>query len=665
MGDRGGTVTAPPLGAWRSWRGPGASWPRLLTATAAGSAGAGTVIAARTSGVLVGYPALAVLLLVVLALPLSRHAGRRVFLAGCLLLGWQPVLWWWRLPVGGAGRVTWGSALLVGGLAAWVAAGPLRERARALVPTVSTVDVLLPATVVLGVWAVRPWFAVRTPAQAVSALWGGRDQASHLDMTLLVRTGGAVGQAQGPAPDGSSWASDNYPQSFHADVVALLEVLHGSAAGPWMTELVRYPPAVAILYVAAVTVLVAGVVAVPPLRRRPAVGIPAGGFVAAAFLVGEGRSVVLLGHEPFLLAVVMAGCVVLAVLHLGRRPGPLPVAAVGAAVTGVAQGWPLLAGMVLAALLPVVGRPGQRLRLPRSLRNRVAVLVVVAAGVGASLQVLLVLRGSDAVVVVGAAGAVERVSSVALAVVTAGAVVATTLVLRACPRTVVVARVGATRWVVVAGLASVAALAAWSHRVPGSGFYYPAKLLVGVFLVSVPILAVAGAVLVDRALSAFLPAGRGAVPVGVAGAGGTVVACVLAVLVWFPGSVLQERSRVLDRRLQAPPPAVLRLLRAAGASGGHGWGGEIYVPTLPGDPGLFFADSWYMAVTRTWSEDRAGAAQWVSLGRQPSRTELLRGIRQVLERSPDRVVLVAPESLGTIRAGLGDPALVDRVVTWG
>src|SRR4029079_18050564 len=77
--------------------------------------------------------------LLVLLVPTSRELPRRVLLAGCLLLGWSQVLWWWPVAVGGPGRVTLGLAVLAGALAGWVGAGEHpAARGRALRPPLRT-----------------------------------------------------------------------------------------------------------------------------------------------------------------------------------------------------------------------------------------------------------------------------------------------------------------------------------------------------------------------------------------------------------------------------------------------------------------------------------------------------------------------------------------------
>ena len=88
----------------------------------------------------------------VLLVPTSRELPRRVLLAGCLLLGWSQVLWWWPLAVGEPGRVTLGLAVLAGALAAWVgAAEHPGARARRLRPRLRPADVALGLPVGIGI----------------------------------------------------------------------------------------------------------------------------------------------------------------------------------------------------------------------------------------------------------------------------------------------------------------------------------------------------------------------------------------------------------------------------------------------------------------------------------------------------------------------------------
>ncbi|MDT7707729.1 MAG: hypothetical protein QOG20_3336, partial [Pseudonocardiales bacterium] len=98
-------------------------------------AAAVVVLVGRRAGVLEGTAGLLVGVLLVLLVPTSRDLCRRILLAGCLLLGWVPLLWWVPLPVGTTGRVAIGLAVLAAAVAGWVGAGRRpRLRMRALVP---------------------------------------------------------------------------------------------------------------------------------------------------------------------------------------------------------------------------------------------------------------------------------------------------------------------------------------------------------------------------------------------------------------------------------------------------------------------------------------------------------------------------------------------------
>ena len=86
-------------------------WPatrsRWLRASLAGVVVAGAVVALRLAGVLDGAIGLVAAAVIALALPLSRSLSRRILLSGSILIGWLPLLWWLRLPLGGLDGWAW------------------------------------------------------------------------------------------------------------------------------------------------------------------------------------------------------------------------------------------------------------------------------------------------------------------------------------------------------------------------------------------------------------------------------------------------------------------------------------------------------------------------------------------------------------------------------
>ncbi|HET9654561.1 MAG TPA: hypothetical protein VFP72_04355 [Kineosporiaceae bacterium] len=647
---------------------------RPVRAALAGAAAAVVVLLLRREGLLAGTPALALAAVGVLAVPTSAQLSRRILWAGCLLAGWLPVLWWWPLPTAGLGRVSWLLAGLAGGLAAWVAAGPVRPRVARLRPGIAAADLAGPATALLGAWVLQAWLTVSTPVQALAVQAVARDGGPHFAIALAVRRGGAAVAALPDAPDGSAWFGAAYPQPFHLLVTAICEVVWGPVAGSPVQELVRETRAVALLLCAGAGVVAAGIVSLPVLRRRPAPGLAAAGVAAGSLLFGPGAQAVWRGHWPFLLTVMAGIADVLAGLQAGPRIRPLPVAAVGAAVVAVAHGWGLLGAVAVpAAALALLPASRRRWRMPRA--TAAVCLVIALAAVLAALDVLRWLKPEDSGALASSLGWVQVEPPPVLALVFGGGVVAAA-VLRYRSRPPA-PRVGGSLlgprlfWagaVPVTGTAAVAVLLALEIRSTGSVGYYGAKLLAGVFLVTVPVVAVQVAHLTADLVPAGAIRGRtgpaGALPRRLAGPVAALAAGVAAVTGCAAvGGGTAGRDQWLARR-DHPGGQAADLLRAARVQDGRPFGTVLYLPAGRNASGVYFSDGWFTAVTGTASSRRVGLpagpdpAAWSDPGRVGGE------VAQYLRADPSREVVTTPQGLDRLRRAVGDPSLAARVVTW-
>jgi hypothetical protein len=637
-----------------------------LGGAAAGLAVAGLVLAARSAGLLAGVPAVLLAVVAVLAVPTSRQLSRRVLWAGCLLAGWLPLLWWWRLPTAGLGRTAWALAVLVGGLTGWVAAGPVRPRLARLLPDVRAVDLVVPLIAALQAWVLRAWLAADAPLPALSLLSSSFDAGMHDAFTQTVRRGGAVVPALGPAPDGTAWLGATYPQPFHVLAAAVTELLHGPTVSDPGRELVRHVHAVALLLIAAAAVVAAGMVALPVLRRRPVLGWPTAAIGAGAFVLGPGADAVLRGHWPFLLTVTAAVAAALGALQTGLRIRPLPAAAVGGAVVAVAHGWGLL-GCVAVPAAVLAALPVARRRWAGRGWTAATVVVVVTAAVAAG-AVLVWLRSGDAAVVASALGWVQVEPPWLLALVLAGGAVVSALLGRRRPGGVVQRRLvwwGATP---VLGLSAVAALVVVQIRVTGSVGYYGAKLLAGVFLAVLPVAAVVAAHLLDDVLPAGAvlgagggrPGGRHSLPATAAGLGLALV----AVLAWAATGGGLQLERISWQRAASPDTRVTALAHAAAVQQRRPFGTVLYLTTGPGKNTERFADAWFMALTGTASQGRAAVVQAGDplVWEQPAKVPGL--VRGYLSGDPRRSVVVRPEDVDRVRRSVGDATLAARITTW-
>jgi hypothetical protein len=642
----------------------------VLRAGAVALLSGGLVLLGRWSGVLTGWPALLLTVVGLLVVPTSTQPARRILWTGCLVGGWLPMLWWWPLPTAGLGRVAWLLALLVGGLAGWVAAGPVRGRLGRLLPKPALVDAAVPAVAGLGAWVLQPWLMVRTPLQAFAVLATNRDAAVHFAITLAIRRGDAAVPALGPAPDGTAWLGGNYPQPFHILAAATAELLHGPSSGGPGDELVRHAQAVAALVIAGVVVVIAGIVALPALRRRPALGLTAAGTAAGALLLGPGAAAVLRGHWPFLLTVVAALAATLAGLQTGPRWRPLPVAAVTGATVAVAHGWAMLGCVAvpgaLLACVPVTRRGWTRRRWPSSRVETVIVVAVLVAGVLAALDVLTWLQVQDAVTLASAVGWVQVESPSMLALVLGGSVVGSALLYRRRPLGLVERRLALAVGVPVCGVVAATGLLVAEIRTTGVVGYYGAKLLVGVFLV---VLVLGATVLAHLLARAVPPARTGPRSPRIVALGRVLgpVAGVVAVLLWVPsGGGVHVRDGAL-RNLHAPPPEAVGLMRAAPLQQQQPFGTVLFLSgsSLTQDRnayGEFFADAWFTALTGTASQGRFTVVQGAVPGTWEPKLHPA-ALVSWLQADPRRQVVVDPRGLDVVRRWVTDAGLAGRVVT--
>ena len=351
----------------------------LVFATIAADA----VLLGRLTGLLDGAAGVVVATVLVLLVPTSRELPRRILLAGCLLLGWSQVLWWWPLQVGEPGRVTLGMAVLAGALAAWVgAAEQPGARARRLRPRLRPADLALGLPVGIGIACTGPWLAEKTPTQTLGMLMGGWDNVAHFSMVHMIRRFGAVVSALPPPTPGATWQFASYPQGFHAVAAGVVELLIGPG-DTWIgPELVAYTQAMAVVVIAVATTVVAGFCALPVVRRRPVLAAPVAAFVSAVFFLGPGALAIGGGIANFAVACGLTVAVVLLAVPAARVVAPLTLAAIGGAIVGVAATWVLLLALAGPALLVLV-LPLRRRRWAAS-RAHVAVSlgVVVAVVVG-------------------------------------------------------------------------------------------------------------------------------------------------------------------------------------------------------------------------------------------------------------------------------------------
>ncbi|KQR16679.1 hypothetical protein [Cellulomonas sp. Leaf334] len=630
---------------------------------------AGVVVALRAVGVLEHAAAAVVLVALTLAVPTSRDLARRVLLAGCLALGWVPVLWWLPGPVGTLGRATVILAALAGTLAG-VAAGAIDPvaRLRSYVPRWRAVDVLPVGSAAVTVWVLAPWFRVPSAESALAMLATGWDHSAHAGITQSLRQHGVVIGQLGAAPGGEHWAYAHYPQGFHAVAATLLELVSPvrvSAAA----DLVDYTRVMATVAVVCVTVVVAGVCALPGLRRRPWAAAVVAIVTWSALVLGPGGGMLSEGFPNFLVAALMLAALPLVLVPAARIILPVHAAAAGGAVVAVAHNWTLLlclaAPLALAVLLPWgrARRRGGRAASWCTATLALATLAATAYGVA-------VIGGQQVGAILVVDGGISPASLRLTALLTGASVVVAVVLLvlrRRGARSTVSLRSAASMLVVIVGLAAAAGIAALQISADGSLGYYFWKFTRALQLLSVVLLAVGAAALFSTVRAARSRPARA----GRAFAGAAVVAVALfgwggvhpALPAVGPDAAPGFAARGSLAEASAHPPLTARLLLdAADAALPSGWSHPVYL-SFPAAGGVHpvAAAQWFYALTGAWTDEGNATAGLLGVDEQtPARAvEVARGVCSPPTRWPSWSS--APTSSSP--SGRGSPATGSRTAS--
>ena len=277
----------------------------LALAVGVGAAVFAVILGSHLAGWLTGWPLVILGTGAALAVPSSREASRRVFLLGCVALGAAPLVWWLPLPIDGLTRFGFGAAVTLALLTALVIGG--RLSVRALLPRFRAADVLTVGALGLTTWTLFPLLVVTGGSTAMRILREGWDYAAHFNIAEMIRRSGSLVELAAPGPFGT-WYYADYPKGFHAAAATLMEVTVGTRIGSPDAELVGFLHTTAVLTIAAVTMVAAGVASLPQARRSPLVAAPLIALVTLAFAIGPGGgSLIQFGFPNFVIAVALLG----------------------------------------------------------------------------------------------------------------------------------------------------------------------------------------------------------------------------------------------------------------------------------------------------------------------------------------------------------------------
>jgi hypothetical protein len=350
-----------------------------------GAGGAALCGVVSTSGV----PWVAKLLLLTLAaliVPTASNLSGRILVATVTLFGTS--LFVWCLPLD-PHVLTHGVllSLLVGALGGGATALAWRRgEIGSLVPKVAWVDALPVASGLLSLVQLRRVFLVSDVSSALRLTLEHWDNSSHLYITGLLRRFGRLQIFDPPSFDGSSWGFANYPSGFQSTIASVMDVMLGSAPSDPGSDLIAFWHADALLLALVSAGCVAAVTATLVARARPLVGMVAGAWAVALFLVGPGFFPLVDGHQNIPVCYLGVAAVFSAVLSADRvwRPREFAVT-VGGVITAAGSWAPLGALAAVAAL--GIALPVSRARWAAPRAQIASCAAIAAIGVGALVAI--------------------------------------------------------------------------------------------------------------------------------------------------------------------------------------------------------------------------------------------------------------------------------------
>lgn len=620
----------------------------FLRGVASAAMAVAVVVSLRLNGMLTGGWAIALLLACLLALPLARTFAARTALSLSILLGVVPLLWWVPSGFGPLGRGTFILAAAAGVVAFAVGLNGIRR----IIPQCQLLDAVPLLAAGLSVWGHFSLLSVQSYDKALSLLTMNWDNASHFDIFHMLRLSGRVIPLLGPAPDGSEWSFQDYPQGFHGMVAIIAELSVSKTAGTPAQELVTFANGSALVSVLVSAMVLAALSALPAFRRRPLVAVPVLTLVAAGWIFGPGASASLHGFANFFLAVGLASVAIVIAASADRPLRPAVLLALASCVVGVAHNWVLLEVLLVGALVMVL-LPWDRQRWRATKATYVAAAAIACLGALGVVLALTQLAGVSTDAVLYGVGGVPIPDLGQLALIVFATAALATLVLSRSSR-LSGAHLQRLRWSfsgLAAGLVLATVMAAAQLAKGGALTYYSHKLGIALFLAGLVSLALLVAAWLETLHRSQASAARRKSPQsGVALTASTLAALAATQAFGFtfplaaeglpptsPSSVAMAKElEVLD----AVPRSVEMLIAATNDRAGKP---AVYLTTRPTEIDAILAKQWYDGLTGTYTE--AGWQLSLNMFELSGGVDNLRlVVNKIVKADPDVQIIVDPDN---------------------
>lgn len=601
-------------------------------------------------GIIVGIPAVVVVIAAVFLVPSARQVSGRIALNGSFALTAPPVIAALPIPM----PIDPGALLTMGAVVALImSAGGGRTR-----PAFAAIDCLPLASLLISVVAVKDFIWVHESRTALVRLLPGYDYSAHFDIFEMLRQHAAAGGDAGPRAAGSAWAFVGYPRGYHAACAMIADL--GGQFSDRVGDLPAFAMANGVLVVCASTCLVAAVCSLKRLREAPTYAALATFMILGVMLLGVGSRPITNGFVNYWLAAAFASLALVLALDDSDR-WRLRNIAVQCLIVGAAFAWIPLAALAVPALLIAMRRDRQRVSAADLWRQTpcLAICLVpavqIVTGNGSQIGSVLYANG----------GFLHSTSYMVASVLIIGLSVAAAVTAdsrqygtlgRFLPRRV------ALSLVPLVGVAMAFALGGLQLVTSNGLTYYFFKIVGGLDMVLAVVTVAIFASLAGEARKQQSGSSRALVFAGVTALAG--LGLLFGVLGQRLGPAAVVPNTTTFAEASSVPPIARDLIAAARWTGSNAQGADVeYVPIGRGaGPNKEGDRAWLMALTGSYT--RSGAVLDSQVGNYSGLDSAALAVRRAQSSLPGLVVLTQPARASELRAALRSAGVSARVRSW-